>query len=107
MEKAARNTPSSVSYEPLLMDLLKDPAACAGYLNSCIDGDSDEDFEVFMAALEDVVKALGVSSVAVKSKMTRDALYKAFSNHRNPTVKTLRNVLHSLDMKIAVVPRQG
>ena len=106
MKKAARNTPSSVSYDPLLMDFLKDPEACAGYLNSCIDGDSDEDFEVFMAALEDVVKAQGMSNVAIKSKMTRDALYKAFSTHRNPTIKTLRNVLHALDMEIAVVPRQ-
>jgi probable addiction module antidote protein len=106
VKKKTKVSAAAVPYEPQLLEDLKDIKFAAGYLNSCIDGDSDEDFEVFFNALGDIVKAQGVTNVAKKLNRTRDTFYKAFSKHRNPTIRTLREMLHGLDLEIAIVPKK-
>lgn len=104
-KKAKSKVPASVSYDARLLEDLKDVDYAAQYLTACMGGDTDEDFEVFFEALKKIVTAHGVTNVARKMNKTRDALYKAFNSHKNPTLKTFRETLHGLDLEIAIVPR--
>lgn len=97
----------SVPYEERLIEDLKDPEYAAFFLSSCIDGTSDEDFEVFFDALMAVIKAKGVVNVAKFADISRDSLYKAFTEHKNPTLRAFRKVLHALNFEIAIVPRKA
>lgn len=92
----------SVPFEPILLDKLKDVDFAAEFLSSSFDGNSDEDFEAFFDALQQIIKAQGVTNVAEKMASGRDVLYKMFQNH-NPTVRTLRSVLNCLELDLAVV----
>lgn len=98
----------SVPYEPQLLEDLKDLEFATGFLSEVLaqGEDSDEDFEVLFGAMEKVMRAQGMTITAKKMKMSRDALYKAFKKHQNPTVKTFREMLHAVDMEMAIVPRK-
>jgi probable addiction module antidote protein len=97
----------SVPYEPELLKDLTDVEFASHFLTSCIDGTSDEDFDVFFDALMKVVKANGVVNVARFADISRDSLYKAFTEHKNPTLKSFRKILHALNFEIAIVPRKA
>lgn len=99
--------PAAVPYDDILLEDLKDLNFAANYLTACIDGDSDEDFEVFFSAIGKIMKAQGMSLSAKKMGVSRDALYKAFTKHRNPTIKTFRQMLNSVDLDIAIVPKHA
>ncbi len=94
------------SFEPKLLEKLKDIEFAAEFLTSSFDGNSDEDFEAFFDALQQIIKAQGISNVAEKMASGRDTLYKMFKSH-NPTVKTLRSVLNCLDLELAVIPKRA
>lgn len=44
----------------------------------------------------------GISVIAKKSGVSREALYRALSSSGNPTIKTLITVLHALGMSLSV-----
>jgi probable addiction module antidote protein len=106
--KAKKKYLRSVPYEPMLLEDLKDLEFATGFLSKVLaqGDDSDEDFEVLFGAIEKVMRAQGMTVTAKKMKMSRDALYKAFKRHKNPTVRTFREMLHSVDMEMAIVPRK-
>ena len=101
--------PASVPYEPDVLGRLQDHKYAAEYLNACLNsgGDPDEELEVFMAAIGKLVKAIGVIDIAEEMEMSRDALYKIFDGHQNPTAKTLIKLLTALKLELAVVPKQS
>lgn len=101
--KAAK-APKSAPFDPRLMEALKDPQACVEYLIHSVDGFDDDDFDAFFAALEDVCRAQGMNHVALRSEITRDALYKMFKSH-NPKLQTFSRLLGSVGLGIALVPR--
>lgn len=100
---------AAVPFEPYLLSKLKSPEMAANYLSAILaeGSDTDEDFEVFFRALEKVLQANGISDTAKKLGIARDTLYKIFRSHRNPTVKTLRAILNSVDMDMAVVYKKA
>lgn len=99
--KKAKTTP----FEPFLLEQLKDAEFAAEYLSACLAGDDDEDFLIFFDALSQVVKAHGVNATAARMEVTRDALQKVFKKHQNPTLKTFRKMLASMNLGIAIISR--
>lgn len=83
---------------------LREPEFAAEYLAGCLqDGVTDVDYEAFFAALLHVVKANGVTAVAERSQTPRDTIYRALRDTKNPTFKTLRNLLHAVGLDISIV----
>ncbi|OGT64132.1 MAG: transcriptional regulator, partial [Gammaproteobacteria bacterium RIFCSPHIGHO2_12_FULL_45_9] len=81
----------SINYQDYLLESLKKPEEAAGYLNAALEGG---DTEVFLLALQNVVKAQGgVTKLAEKSHKSRTSLYKALSKKGNPYLKSTKEIL--------------
>lgn len=46
----------------------------------------------------------GMSAIAKKAGLSREALYRALSSNGNPTIKTLTSVLSAIGMSLTVAP---
>jgi len=91
----------SINYQDYLVDSLKDPEEAAGYLNAALEGG---DTEVFLLALQNVVKAQGgITKLAKKSNKSRTSLYKALSKNGNPYLKSTKEILSAVGMHFSVV----
>lgn len=71
----------------------------AEYLAAALE---EEDPEVFLAAIGHVAKARGMSTIAKRSGLGRESLYKAFAPGAKPRYETVMKVIHSLGVKIDV-----
>ncbi len=92
----------STSYQDYLINSLKDPREAAGYLNASLEGG---DIDVFLLALQNVVKANGgVSDLAKKTHKSRTSLYKLLSKKGNPYLKNTKEILSAMGMHLAVLP---
>lgn len=90
-----------INYQDYLIESLKDPEEAQGYLNAALDGG---DTEVFLLALQNVVKAQGgVSKIAEKTHKSRTSLYKALSNKGNPYFESTKKILAAMGMRLLVV----
>ena len=80
--------------------ILRDPEAAALYLEEALaDGDTD----AFKLALRNVVEAQGgMTALARKTELSREALYRTLSEGGNPTLETLGKVLGALGLRVAV-----
>lgn len=103
-----KSKPAAVAFEPYLLSKLKNPEFATGYLIEVgkLGMNSDEDFEIFLGALERVLRAQGVKESAEKIGIARASFYKIFNEHRNPTVKTFRQLLGAADMEMKIVPKK-
>lgn len=91
----------SASYQDYLIKSLQNPEEAAGYLNAALEGG---DINVFLLALQNVVKAQGgVSQLAEKTHKSRTSLYKALSDKGNPYLKNTNEILSAIGMHLAVV----
>lgn len=89
------------SYQDYLIESLKDPQEAAGYLNTSLEGG---DVDVFLLALQNVVKAQGgVSDLAKKTHKSRTSLYKLLSKKGNPYLKNMNKILLAMGMHLAIV----
>lgn len=93
-------------YEESLMASLKDPAEAAAYLNAHLGGGEDESDELFLLALRDVARAIGVGEVAETAVLGRESLYKALSKGGNPKLSTLRSILKAMGLRLTVDQNQ-
>lgn len=57
------------------------------------------------SALGDVARSKGMSEIARKAKVGRQALYSALSENGNPTLETLLGVLNALGLQLTVQKR--
>ena len=57
------------------------------------------------SALGDVARSQGMTEIARKSGLGRQALYAALSDTGNPTLETLLAVLEALGLELSVRPR--
>ena len=95
---------ASIPYHGLLIERLKDPKACVGYLNAVLN-EGNED--AFLVALHDVAQAQGgIAKVARQTRIHRVTLHRIMSKKGNPRLHNLANILHSFGLKFAVVPGQ-
>ncbi|WFU07206.1 putative addiction module antidote protein (plasmid) [Rhizobium sp. CB3171] len=59
------------------------------------------------AALGVVAKARGITEVARKSGLTRQAIYKALDEDGNPELGTIARVADALGFKLSLVPKSA
>jgi probable addiction module antidote protein len=80
-------------------DHLDSDAAVAAYLEAAF---AEADPSLIAAALGDVARAQGMSSVAQEAGLSRESLYKALSPEGNPELATVLRVLRALGMRLSV-----
>ena len=94
----------SVNYEQGLKDALTDPNEAAAYLNAALEDDSQD---VFLMALRDVANARGIMHLAHETSFNRENLYGILSERGNPQFFSLKVLLDSLGLTLAVEPKQA
>ena len=72
------------------------------YLEAAMEGN---DPKHIASALGDVARSKGMSEVARKAKVGRQALYSSLSESGNPTLETLIGVLNALGLQLTVQKR--
>ncbi|MBI2519020.1 MAG: putative addiction module antidote protein [Bdellovibrio sp.] len=92
-------------YELDLIEKLKDIEFSVEYLNASLEDSDEGSDERFLMALRQVAQAHGMTAIAERSGMARPALYRALSESGNPEFLTLKALLDSLGLKLAVESR--
>lgn len=82
-------------------DYLTTPSRIAAYLAAAFE---DGDPALLAAALGDIARAKGMTEVAAKAGVTREALYKALSPNGDPRLSTLLGVMRALGLKLTPRP---
>ena len=72
------------------------------YLEAAMEGN---DPRHIASALGDVARSKGMSEIARKARVGRQALYNALSENGNPTLETLVGVLNALGLQLTVQGR--
>ena len=72
------------------------------YLEAAMEGN---DPKHFASALGDVARSKGMTKLAKKAGLGRQALYSALSENGNPTLETLVAVLGALGLELTVQKR--
>ena len=72
------------------------------YLEAAMEGN---DPKHIAGALGDVARSKGMSEIARKAGVGRQALYSALSETGNPTLETLMGVLNALGLELTVQKR--
>ena len=74
------------------------------YLNAAIE---EGDPALLQAALGDVAKARGMTSIARDAGVSRESLYKSLSANGNPSFQTIAKVSRALGLQISFVPAKA
>lgn len=95
---------ASVSHETRLQDELRDPAFARAYLEAALDeADEPGGQEVLLLALRQLAEAQGgMTCLAERTGIRREALYRALSPRGNPTLTTLRTILTALGLRLSL-----
>ena len=80
---------------------LDSDVAIAEYLTAIIE---DGDSALLAAALGDIARARGMSEIARKAGLSREALYKALRPNAHPRFDTISKVCKALGVKLHVKP---
>ena len=92
----------SKGFREYLLKSLKNPVEAAEYINAVL---RESDINLLLAALKDVAEAQGgMTRLAREAKLNRANLYQMLSNHGNPRVHSLENVLRIFGLRLAVMP---
>ncbi len=79
-------------------EFLTDAETIAGYLNEAF---ASNDPAEIAASIGTVARALGMSKVARRAKVSRESLYRALSRNGNPELSTMIGVLHACGVTLA------
>jgi probable addiction module antidote protein len=91
---------TQVKHDDWLLEKLLDAEFAAQFLNAA---GEDDDTKTYLTALRKVVDARGgIASVAEKTDLSRETLYRTLSSSGNPTIKTLSAVLKATGLKFGV-----
>ena len=80
-------------------EALNTPADIAAYLDAYLEDGTPEEL---LRALNTIARSRGMSELARQTGISREALYRAFSDNGNPTLDTLLRVLKALGVRLAV-----
>ena len=80
-------------------EALNTPADIAAYLDAYLEDGTPEEL---LRALSTIARSRGMSELARQTGISREALYRAFSDNGNPTLDTLLRVLKALGVRLAV-----
>ncbi len=90
----------SNAYQADLIKNLRDARGAQEYLIAALD---ENDQGLFLLALRNVAEARGgVTSLAEKTKLNRESLYRTISERGNPEFRSLNALLHALGFRLAV-----
>lgn len=78
---------------------LRTEADVVAYLKACME-EAGDDPAFVVQALGTVARAKGMSSLAKKTGLTREGLYKALSKSGNPSFDTVYRVVHAMGLRI-------
>ena len=71
------------------------------YLEACAEEDPG-DGSLIRAALNDIARARNMSGLAREAGLSREGLYKALSQHGNPTFATVMRITRALGLRLRV-----
>ena len=83
-------------------EFLKDEEVVIQYLQAALE---ENDPELFVKAVGNVARAMGMSTVAQEAQLGRPSLYKALSGERDPRIGTVMKVLGALGVRLTVAPK--
>jgi probable addiction module antidote protein len=96
----------SRSHDQSVIDMIRnDPEFAVQYLRVAFEELDEEGGEVaFLGALRHVVEARGgMAEIAEKAGLSRESLYRALSPKGNPTLRTMRQVVHATGLTFAAI----
>lgn len=94
------------NHDDTVVDMIRnDPGFAEIYLHTAFEElDEDGGEAAFLVALRHVVEAKGgMAVIAEKSGLSRESLYRALSPRGNPTLRTMKQVIHAAGMKFAEI----
>lgn len=80
-------------------EVINTPADIAAYLDTYLEDGSPEEL---LRALNTIARSRGMSALARDTGISREALYKAFSDNGNPTLDTLLRVMKAFGAAFAI-----
>ena len=103
MEYVKKHKPS-VSYHDELIVALKDHDEAVAYLNAAIEESktgSEESQEILLNALRNVAEAQGgLGTLAKKTEVRREVLYRVLSPQGNPELRTFMDLLNAMGLNL-------
>ena len=96
----------SKSHDDSVIGMIRnDPELAVEYLRIAFEElDEDGGQASFLTALRHVVEARGgMAEIAEKAGLSRESLYRALSPKGNPTLRTMRQVVHATEMTFAAL----
>ena len=78
-------------------EYLDSPEEIAAYLEAAFE---DGDPALIATALGDIARAIGMTDLAARAGVTREALYKALSPTGDPRLSTLLGVIKALGLRL-------
>lgn len=87
-------------YQDELIRSLRDPLEASKYLNAALE---EKNTKIFLLALRNVAKSFGgLPKISKKSGLNRENLYRMLSKKGNPEILSLKAVLKSVGLRLAV-----
>jgi probable addiction module antidote protein len=80
-------------------EVLNTPADIAAYLDAYLEDGTPEEL---LRAVNTIARSRGMSELARETGISREALYRAFSENGNPTLDTLLRVMKALGVRLAI-----
>jgi probable addiction module antidote protein len=80
-------------------ETLNTPADIAAYLDAYLEDGTPEEL---LRAVNTIARSRGMSELARQTGISREALYRAFSDNGNPTLDTLLRVMKALGVRLAI-----
>ncbi|HEY8069120.1 MAG TPA: transcriptional regulator [Burkholderiales bacterium] len=94
------NVPAAVPNRGYLLRELADPAFAAAYLNAAV---READPAAFLQALRNVVDANGgITKIAARTDLNRQAVYRMLSENGNPEFRSLQSLLEATGLGLNV-----
>lgn len=84
-----------------IADYLDSNEMIAEYLNAVLDEGNDAEI---VTAIGNIAKAIGMTTIAEKTGMSRPSLYKALSEGAKPQFSTIMKVLRAIGGQIQINP---
>jgi len=96
----------TIKFHDYLVQSLKNKKEASAYLNVALEEyKKDDNTEAFLLALRDVAEAQGgLSTLAAKTNLNRQNLYRALSGNGNPQFSTLGTIINGLGFSLTIKP---
>ncbi|MDD2608997.1 MAG: putative addiction module antidote protein [Giesbergeria sp.] len=95
--KSIPTATKTVAYD--IAEQLRSPEEMAAYLDAWLT-EAPDDITGIARALGDIARAKGMAQVAKEAGLSRESLYKALSEHGNPSFATVLKVTKALGVQL-------